>query len=231
MFGSYDGEIASRRYHLDFSSVPIHLSIFIYNEAKNNNNLQKMPDNSTTRQQRGAGPAVYPISYHHDVNFCSICLTRRTFDNFAVRCNCWRIKYISVQKTSGFTIQLGRTRTLKHPNPHYQKPNTMDAVPVSNKTAGEPESTYNSALETGAGMTQVNPCHYTITLSTPLTVSAELCSSQASMRPPQRLPCIRPRPEARRRRSKPLLCPCKRLGPAMYPLRLTRTGCTYHWHW
>jgi len=41
----------------------------------------------------------------------------------------------------------------------------MDAVPVSNKTAGEPESTYNSALETGAGMTQVNPCHYTITLA------------------------------------------------------------------
>lgn len=31
----------------------------------------------------------------------------------------------------------------------------MDAVPVSNKTAGEPESTYNRVLETGAGATQV----------------------------------------------------------------------------
>jgi hypothetical protein len=30
----------------------------------------------------------------------------------------------------------------------------MDALPVTNKTAGAPESTYNKALETGAGMTQ-----------------------------------------------------------------------------
>jgi hypothetical protein len=31
----------------------------------------------------------------------------------------------------------------------------MDSLPVTNKTAGEPESAYNSTLETAAGMTQV----------------------------------------------------------------------------
>ncbi|KAF1834670.1 DUF1264-domain-containing protein [Decorospora gaudefroyi] len=30
----------------------------------------------------------------------------------------------------------------------------MDSLPVTNKAAGEPEGTYNKALETGAGMTQ-----------------------------------------------------------------------------
>jgi hypothetical protein len=33
----------------------------------------------------------------------------------------------------------------------------MDSLPVNNKTAGEPESTYNNTLEAGAAMTQVSP--------------------------------------------------------------------------
>jgi hypothetical protein len=33
----------------------------------------------------------------------------------------------------------------------------MDALPVSNKTAGVAESAQNSILETGAGLTQVSP--------------------------------------------------------------------------
>ena len=31
----------------------------------------------------------------------------------------------------------------------------MESLPVNNKAAGEPESTYNRALETGAAATQV----------------------------------------------------------------------------
>lgn len=31
----------------------------------------------------------------------------------------------------------------------------MDALPIANKTLGEPESTQNKALETGASVTQV----------------------------------------------------------------------------
>jgi hypothetical protein len=105
----------------------------------------------------------------------------------------------------------------------------MDAIPVTNKTAGEPESTYNSVLETGAGMTQVP--HFTHTFISFNLISQELRTRQEDMRPPQRLSRLRARPQARSSRSKPLLRTSKRRSATMYSLRLSRAASTYHRNW
>jgi len=61
----------------------------------------------------------------------------------------------------------------------------MDTVPVSNKTAGEPESAYNSALETGAGMTQVTiPDYANIEIVNPLCRTSLQSSEYAPISTP-----------------------------------------------
>jgi hypothetical protein len=95
----------------------------------------------------------------------------------------------------------------------------MDALPVTNKTAGEPESTYNSVLETGAGMTQVR--HPTLFSNNFNLTCPELHTRKENMRAPQRLPRLRARLQARSSRSKPLLRALKRRSAAMYSLRLS----------
>jgi hypothetical protein len=42
------------------------------------------------------------------------------------------------------------------PSAFGQTDHTMDSLPVSNKTVGEPESVTNKTLETGAAAVQVN---------------------------------------------------------------------------
>ena len=49
---------------------------------------------------------------------------------------------------------------------------SMDSLPVTNKTAGEPESLKNKALETGAAAVQVTA--YALVFTGPMLTRAEL---------------------------------------------------------
>jgi hypothetical protein len=83
------------------------------------------------------------------------------------------------------------------PNPtttgaSYQMSNqachSMDSLPVTNKTAGEPESLKNKALETGAAAVQVTASALAFTGL--MLTRAELRACAADLRAPERFPCI-----------------------------------------
>jgi hypothetical protein len=95
-----------------------------------------------------------PIRNHYDVNHYRCA---RTYDFAAAAI------YSTPAVTSTITfpgIDLEEeeiyTHTQKPSHPHCRRTSRiMDALPVTNQTAGEPESAQNHVLETGAGMTQV----------------------------------------------------------------------------
>ena len=65
----------------------------------------------------------------------------------------------------------------------------MDSLPVTNKTAGEPESLMNKTLETGAAAVQVAILAATVTL--PKLTKVELRASAEDLRTSQCFPRIR----------------------------------------
>jgi hypothetical protein len=164
------------------------------------------------------GACYYPIRYHYDVNPC---LRYGMIFRTSRRLHFKRRLYLvsNGEEVVSQALEASNREPYTHNRHHHL--HTMDALPITNKTAGAPESTYNKALETGAGMTQVLHSPLSSLLLYLLLTPPELRPSKEDMRPPQRLPRLRARPPAPRRRSKPLLRAPKRRSAAVYSVRLS----------